>query len=98
MIPITKIKYKNRTIKVSFENIYDFAIYSHEEKKLTFRKNLSSKFFLKTLFHELFHIIIATNEFSVAKHGEEKVASLTEEYYTILKQNPKLKKIIFHLI
>ena len=98
MIPITKIKYKNRTIKVHFENIYDFAIYAHEEKKLIFRKNLSSKFFLKTLFHELFHIIIATNEFSVAKHGEEKVASLTEEYYTILKQNPRLKKIIFDLI
>jgi Zn-dependent peptidase ImmA (M78 family) len=98
MIPITKIKYKNRTIKVTFENIKDFAVYYHEEKKLVFRKNLSSKFFLKTLFHELFHIIIATNEFSVSKHGEEKVAGLTEEYYTVLKQNPKLRKIILNLI
>ena len=37
---------------------------------------------------------MALNDFEVGPHGEEKVATLTEQYYTILKSNPILKNLI----
>jgi len=41
---------------------------------------------------------MALNDFHVGPHGEEKVASLTEQYYTILKSNPVLKNLITRCI
>ena len=95
---LTEIKYKDITIKVTFEKIEDYAIYHYDKNKLVIRKNLTKQILGKTLFHELFHIIITLNKFSVSYHGEEKVASLTEQYYTILKSNPILKNLIIRCL
>ena len=95
---LTEIKYKNITTKVFFNNIEDYALYSFNNNTLTIRKGLTKQILGKTLFHELFHIIMALNDFHVGPHGEEKVASLTEQYYTILKSNPVLKNLITRCI
>ena len=95
---LTEIKYKNITTKVFFEKIEDYALYSFNNNTLTIRKGLTKQILGKTLFHELFHIIMALNDFQVGPHGEEKVASLTEQYYTILKSNPVLKNLITRCI
>jgi len=95
---LTEIKYKNVTTKVIFKKIEDYALYSFNKNTLIIRKDLTKQILGKTLFHEIFHIIMALNNFYVGPHGEEKVASLTEQYYTILKSNPVLKKLIMRCI
>ena len=95
---LTEIKYKNISTKVFFKKIEDYALYSFNNNTLTIRKGLTKQILGKTLFHELFHIIMALNDFHVGPHGEEKVASLTEQYYTILKSNPVLKNLITRCI
>jgi len=95
---LTEIKYKNITTKVIFKKIEDYALYSFNDSTLVIRKGLTKQILGKTLFHELFHIIMALNNFHVGPHGEEKVASLTEQYYTILKSNPVLKNLITRCI
>jgi len=95
---LTEIKYKNVTTKVIFKKIEDYALYSFNKNTLTIRKGLTKQILGKTLFHEIFHIIMAVNNFHVGPHGEEKVASLTEQYYTILKSNPVLKNLITRCI
>ena len=95
---LTEIKYKNITTKVLFKKIEDYALYSFNDNTLTIRKGLTKQILGKTLFHEIFHIIMALNNFHVGPHGEEKVASLTEQYYTILKSNPVLKNLIMRCI
>ena len=95
---LTEIKYKNITTKVIFKKIEDYALYSFNNNTLTIRKGLTKQILGKTLFHEIFHIIMAVNNFHVGPHGEEKVASLTEQYYTILKSNPILKNLIVRCI
>ena len=58
-------------------------------------KNTTTKVIFKKIDdYEIFHIIMALNDFEVARHGEEKVATLTEQYYTVLKSNPILKNLI----
>jgi len=95
---LTEIKYKNITTKVIFKKIEDYALYSFNDSTLVIRKGLTKQVLGKTLFHEIFHIIMAINNFHVGPHGEEKVASLTEQYYTILKSNPVLKNLITRCI
>ena len=95
---LTEIKYKNIITKVFFEKIEDYAVYSFNKSTLIIRKGLTKQILGKTLFHEIFHIIMALNDFHVGPHGEEKVASLTEQYYTILKSNPILKNLIIRCI
>ena len=95
---LTEIKYKNTTTKVIFKKIEDYAVYSFNDNTLIIRKGLTKQILGKTLFHEIFHIIMALNDFHVGPHGEEKVASLTEQYYTILKSNPVLKNLIVRCI
>ena len=95
---LTEIKYKNITTKVIFKKIEDYALYSFNDSTLVIRKGLTKQILGKTLFHEIFHIIMAVNNFHVGPHGEEKVASLTEQYYTILKSNPVLKNLITRCI
>jgi len=95
---LTEIKYKNTTTKVIFKKIEDYALYSFNDNTLIIRKGLTKQVLGKTLFHEIFHIIMALNDFEVGPHGEEKVASLTEQYYTILKSNPILKNLIVRCI
>ena len=95
---LTEIKYKNITTKVLFKKIEDYALYSFNNNTLTIRKGLTKQILGKTLFHEIFHIIMALNDFHVGPHGEEKVASLTEQYYTILKSNSVLKNLITRCI
>ena len=95
---LTEIKYKNITTKVIFKKIEDYALYSFNDNTLTIRKGLTKQILGKTLFHEIFHIIMALNDFHVGPHGEEKVASLSEQYYTILKSNPILKNLITRCI
>ena len=95
---LTEIKYKNTITKVSFKKIEDYAVYSFNKSTLVIRKGLTKQILGKTLFHEIFHIIMAINDFHVGPHGEEKVASLTEQYYTILKSNPVLKNLITRCI
>ena len=91
---LTEIKYKNKIIKVSFKNIEEYAYFETKNNSLVIRKGLTKRILGKTLFHELFHIIVTLNDFPVANHGEEKVAGLTEEYYSILKQNKVLRNLI----
>jgi len=91
---LTEIKYKNTITKVIFKKIDDYALYTYNTNTLIIRKGLTKQMLGKTLFHELFHIIMALNDFEVGPHGEEKVATLTEQYYTILKSNPILKNLI----
>ena len=95
---LTEIKYKNITTKVIFKKIEDYALYSFNDSTLVIRKGLTKQILGKTLFHEIFHIIMALNDFHVGPHGEEKVASLSEQYYTILKSNPVLKNLITRCI
>ena len=95
---LTEIKYKKVITKVIFKKIEDYALYSFNNNTLTIRKGLTKQILGKTLFHEIFHIIMAVNNFHVGPHGEEKVASLTEQYYTILKSNPVLKNLIVRCI
>tara|TARA_R110000744_G_scaffold37459_1_gene85817 strand:- start:91 stop:387 length:297 start_codon:yes stop_codon:yes gene_type:complete len=95
---LTEIRYKNIITKVVFKKIEDYAVYTFHNNTLVIRKGLTKQVLGKTLFHELFHIIMATNYFLVGPHGEEKVASLTEQYYTILKSNPILKNLIIRCI
>lgn len=91
---LTEIKYKNKIIKVSFKNIEEYAYFETKDNSLVIRKGLTKRILGKTLFHELFHIIVTLNDFHVANHGEEKVAGLTEEYYNILKQNKVLRNLL----
>tara|TARA_Y100001937_G_scaffold119547_1_gene175455 strand:+ start:143 stop:445 length:303 start_codon:yes stop_codon:yes gene_type:complete len=95
---LTEIKYKDKTIKVEFKDIEDYAVYYYTHNKLVIRKGLSKRILGKTLFHELFHIIISVNDFKVAPHGEERVAEWSEEYYNILKQNKVLRNLIIRCI
>ena len=48
----------------------------------------------KTIFHELWHIIVDLNKKKIIDIGEEKCALLTEQFAVILKKNPKLKRLI----
>lgn len=95
---LTEIKYKNVVTKVIFKKITDYAVYTYNDNTLTVREGLTNQMLGKTLFHELFHIIISLNDFKVGPHGEEKVAGLTEQYYTIFKSNPILKNLIMRCI
>lgn len=95
---LTEIKYKNKIIKVSFKDIEEYGYFETNDNTLVINKNLSNQMLGKTLFHELFHIIVTLNNFSVLNYGEERVASLTEQYYTILKSNPTLKNLIMRCI
>lgn len=95
---LTKIKYNSKIIKVSFKKIDEYGYFETKNNCLVIRKGLTKQMLGKTLFHELFHIIVTLKDFSVANHGEEKVATLTEQYYTILKSNPVLKNLIMRCI
>ena len=95
---LTEIRYKNIITKVIFKKIEDYAVYTFNNNTLTIREGLTKQILGKTLFHEIFHIIMALNDFEVGPHGEEKVATLTEQYYTILKSNPVLKNLIIRCI
>ena len=73
--PLMKLKeiiYKKRRTKVVFVKFDDYALYEYEKNLLRIRKGLSKKDLGKTLFHEIFHLIMACNNFEVAPHGEEK--------------------------
>ena len=99
--PLMKLKeiiYKKKRTKVVFVKLEDYAFYEYEKNLLRIRKGLSKKGLGKTLFHEIFHIIMTCNDFQVAPHGEEKVAELTEQYYTILKTNKILRNIIINCL
>ena len=95
---LTEIKYKNKVIKVSFKNIEEYGYFETNDNTLVIRKGLTNQILGKTLFHELFHIIVTLNDFPVLNYGEERVASLTEQYYTILKSNPTLKNLIIRCL
>ena len=95
---LTEIKYKDKIIRVSFENIEDYAVYYYNQNKLVIRKGLTKRVLGRTLFHELFHIIISVNDFKVAPHGEERVAEWSEVYYNILKQNKVLRNLLIRCI
>ena len=92
---ITKIKYKNKTIKVSFKKIDHYGYFDTKANELVIRKGLSNQYLARTLFHEIFHIITTLNKFPVKQHGEEKIAQLSEEYYYILRHNDSLRKFLF---
>ncbi len=95
---LTEIKYKNKIIKVSFKDIEEYGYFETNDNSLVIRKGLTKQILGKTLFHELFHIIVTLNDFSVLNYGEERVASLSEQYYTILKSNPTLKNLIMRCL
>ncbi len=76
----------------------DYALYDPNKNSLKIKKGLTKQILGKTLFHEIFHIIMTCNDFQVAPHGEEKVAELTEQYYTILKTNKILRNIIINCL
>ena len=76
----------------------DYALYDPNKNSLKIKKGLTKQILGKTLFHEVFHIIMTCNDFQVAPHGEEKVAELTEQYYTILKANKVLRNIIINCL
>ena len=91
---LKEIKYKNKVIIVKFKDIEDYAVYHYTDNLLTIRKGLTKRILGRTLFHEIFHIIMTLNDFKVAPHGEESVAELTEEYYSILLNNKILRNTI----
>ena len=95
---LKEIKYKNKIIKVSFKDIEEYGYFETDDNTLVINKNLTKQMLGKTLFHELFHIIVTLNNFPVLNYGEERVASLTEQYYTILKSNPTLKNLIMRCL
>ena len=76
----------------------DYALYDPNKNSLKIKKGLTKQILGKTLFHEVFHIIMTCNDFQVAPHGEEKVAELTEQYHTILKANKILRNIIINCL
>jgi len=76
----------------------DYALYDPNKNSLKIKKGLTKQILGKTLFHEVFHIIMTCNDFQVAPHGEEKVAELTEQYYTILKTNKVLRNTIINCL
>ena len=76
----------------------DYALYDPNKNSLKIKKGLTKQILGKTLFHEIFHIIMTCNDFQVAPHGEEKVAELTEQYYTILKTNKILRNMIMNCL
>ena len=95
---LKEIIYKKKRIKVHFIKMDDYALYDPNKNSLKIKKGLTKQILGKTLFHEIFHIIMACNNFEVASHGEEKVANLSEEYYTILKSNKILKNLIINCL
>ena len=95
---LTEIKYKNKLIRVFFKDIEEYGYFETNDNTLVIRKGLTNQILGKTLFHELFHIIVTLNDFPVLNYGEERVASLTEQYYTILKSNPILKNLIIRCL
>ena len=95
---LKEIIYKKKRIKVHFIKMDDYALYDPNKNFLKIKKGLTNQILGKTLFHEIFHIIMTCNDFQVAPHGEEKVADLTEQYYTILKANKVLRNTIINCL
>ena len=92
---IRQIKYKGKKIKVYWCKLDDcFAVYDPNHFTLHIRTDLNKKILAKTIFHELWHIIAVTNKKEIIKIGEEKTAILAEEFYTLFKQNPRLRKFL----
>jgi len=85
---------EHHLINYNFYKKAKYVVCLCNRHKEIFNKNLTKQMLGKTLFHELFHIIVTLNNFPVLNYGEERVASLTEQYYTILKSNPTLKNLI----
>lgn len=95
MQKIHQIKYKSKKIKVYWCKLDDcFAVYDPNHLTLHIRNDLNKKILAKTIFHELWHIIVVTNKKEIIKIGEEKTAILAEEFYTLFKQNPRLRKFL----
>ena len=95
---LKEIIYKKKRTKVVFVKLDDYAFYEYEKNLLRIRKGLSKRDLGKPLVHEIFHIIMACNNFEAAPHGEEKVANLSEDYYTILKSNKILRNLIINCL
>ena len=96
---ISSIKYKRKTIKLIWEKYEDcFGIFDPSKLTLHINPKLSKKMLGKILFHEIWHIICYLNETNINLIGEEKTALLTEQFAVVLRNNPKLKRLLFRCL
>ena len=96
---ISSIKYKRKTIKIIWEKYEDcFGIFDPSKLTLHINPKLSKKMLGKILFHEIWHIICYLNETNINLIGEEKSALLTEQFAVVLRNNPKLKRLLFRCL
>ena len=92
---IKNIQYKGRNIKVLWEKQKgSLGIYDPNDLTLRIKPKMSKLMLGKILFHELWHIIVDLNKKKIKNIGEEACAMLTEQFAVILKNNPKLKRLI----
>ena len=96
---ISSIKYKRKTIKLIWEKYEDcFGIFDPSKLTLHINPKLSKKMLGKILFHEIWHVICYLNETNINLIGEERSALLTEQFAVVLRNNPKLKRLLFRCL
>ena len=96
---INSIKYKRKIIKIIWEKYEDcFGIFDPSKLTLHINPKLSKKMLGKILFHEIWHVICYLNETNINLIGEERSALLTEQFAVVLRNNPKLKRLLFRCL
>ena len=92
---VNKIMYKGKRIKLIWEKVPDcLGIFDPNINTLHIDPKLTPTTMAKIIFHELWHIICYFNQTNINLIGEEKTSLLSEQYAVILKNNPKLKRLL----
>ena len=92
---VNKIMYKGKRIKLIWEKVPDcLGIFDPNNNTLNIDPKLKPNTMAKIIFHELWHVICYFNKTNINLIGEERTALLSEQYAVILKNNPKLKRLI----
>ena len=92
---VNKIMYKGKRIKLIWEKVPDcLGIFDPNINTLHIDPKLTPTTMAKIIFHELWHIICYFNQTNINLIGEEKTALHSEQYAVILKNNPKLKRLL----
>lgn len=92
---IRKLNYKGKKYKVVYNVSKElYGEYDPNTNELRLNPNQTKQQILKTIFHELFHVICTAKKVKVSELGEESVCLLCEEFITILKKNKNLLKLL----
>jgi predicted SprT family Zn-dependent metalloprotease len=92
---IRKLNYRGKKYKVVWSvSEHLCGEYDPNTNELRLNPNQTKEHILKTIFHELFHVICTAKKVKVSDIGEESVCLLCEEFITILKKNKNLLKLI----